>query len=409
MIYKLRSKLFKISALVIFTVLFIIFMLIQIINMSQVNHSLDMITDTISAHGGRFPKDLPDNDKGKPPFDKPPNIITPETRDSTRYFVTHIDRFGNCVNISTEHISSINKETAKEYSQEVIEKGKERGWISNFRYKVYNDPQGKAIIFVDGSVNRAMSQNFMFTVGLVLFFSGVVILVLIFILSKPAVKPIAESYEKQKQFITDINHELKTPLTLILANLDIAQAELGENEWLGDIREEANRMTSLVNELVTLTRMDEEQNRLVTSDFDISSALSDIASDFEMLANEQDKSFSYNIEPNLIYTGDETAVRRLVYILLENAVKYCDANGNIEIDLHKKRNIIISVENTYKDVKKLEFNRLFDRFYRADKARTKGGFGIGLSIAKSIAENHHGTINAFKKGDDVICFKAVLK
>lgn len=409
MIYKLRSKLFKISALVIFTVLFIIFMLIQIINMSQVNHSLDMITDTISAHGGRFPKDFPDNDKGKPPFDKPPNIITPEIRDSTRYFVAHIDRFGNYINISTEHISSIDKETAKEYSQEVIEKGKERGWISNFRYKVYNDPQGKAIIFVDGSINRAMSQNFMFTVGLVLFFSGIVILVLIFILSKPAVKPIAESYEKQKQFITDINHELKTPLTLILANLDIAQAELGENEWLGDIREEANRMTSLVNELVTLTRMDEEQNRLVTSDFDISSALSDIASDFEMLANEQDKSFSYNIEPNLIYTGDETAVRRLVYILLENAVKYCDANGNIKIDLHKKRNIIISVENTYKDVKKLEFNRLFDRFYRADKARTKGGFGIGLSIAKSIAENHHGTINAFKKGDDVICFKAVLK
>ena len=409
MIYKLRSKLFKISALVIFTVLFIIFMLIQIINMSQVNHSLDMITDTISAHGGRFPKDLPDNDKGKPPFDKPPNIITPEIRDSTRYFVAHIDRFGNYINISTEHISSIDKENVKEYSQEVIEKGKERGWISNFRYKVYNDPQGKAIIFVDGSVNRAMSQNFMFTVGFVLFFSGIVILVLIFILSKPAVKPIAESYEKQKQFITDINHELKTPLTLILANLDIAQAELGENEWLGDIREEANRMTSLVNELVTLTRMDEEQNRLVTSDFDISSALSDIASDFEMLANEQDKSFSYNIEPNLIYTGDETAVRRLVYILLENAVKYCDANGNIKIDLHKKRNIIISVENTYKDVKNLEFNRLFDRFYRADKARTKGGFGIGLSIAKSIAENHHGTINAFKKGDDVICFKAVLK
>lgn len=410
MIYKLRSKLIKISAVVILAVFFIIFILIQVINIVQVNSSLDILTDTISAHGGRLPKDLPNNDMDKPPFDRPPLLITPETRDSTRYFVTHIDQNGNCVIVNTNFISSVNNQTAREYSKIVMDKGKSRGWISDFRYKVYNDPKGKAIIFVDGSLNRTLSNNFMFTVGLVLFLSGVVILVLIFIFSKSAVKPIAESYEKQKQFITDINHELKTPLTLILANLDIAQSELGKNEWLEDIKEEANRMTSMVNELVTLTRMDEEQKSLITSVFDISSAVLDTISDFKTLALEQDKSLYSEITPDLIYSGDETAIRRLVSILLENAVKYCDAQGSIKITLQKKYNIIITVENTYKDVSSIELNRLFDRFYRADKARTyTGGFGIGLSIAKAITENHHGTINAYKKGNDVIVFKAVLK
>lgn len=409
MIYKLRSRFIKISAFVIAVVLFAIFMFIQIINTNQVNSSLDMLTDAISTYGDRFPMDMPNNDFPKPPFNRPPNLITPEAGESTRYFVAHIDKNGNFTEANTEHISSVDKETAEEYATIAVNQGSDRGWISNFRYKIQSTPQGKEIIFVDGSVNRAMSQNFMVTVGLVLIISGAVILLLIFILSKPAVKPIAESYEKQKQFVTDINHELKTPLTLILANLDIAQAELGENEWLKDIEGEANRMTSLVNELVTLSKMDEEQHSLIANDFDISIAVSDVVSDFELLATEHKKEFAYSVEPDLTYKGDETAVRRLVSILLENAIKYSDENGLIKINLQKKRNIIITVENTYKDVKNIQLNRLFDRFYRADKARTKGGFGIGLSIAKAITEKHHGNISAYKKGNDTICFKAILK
>ena len=253
------------------------------------------------------------------------------------------------------------------------------------------------------------ANRFLLTSLLILFGSSLIILILFVLISKWVVRPVAESYEKQKQFITDANHELKTPLTLILTNLDIVEAEIGKNEWLDDIRSEGERMGMLVNQLVTLSRMDEDQSNLTISRFDLSSVLSDVISEFEPLAAERRKDLFYKVQPLIIYQGDEGLIRRLAAILLDNAVKYCDTGGRIQVSVYERRHPVIVVENTYCDVNNIELPKLFDRFYRADKARTfDGGFGVGLSIARAIAKNHHGDISVYKK-EGLIGFKVELK
>ena len=168
------------------------------------------------------------------------------------------DKQGEVARTNTESIYSITEEAAVEYAESVLDDKDARGWIDNYRYKVFATEKGYVVVFVDGSMTRSSLMQSMTIAGFVLLGCAALVLILIFLLSKKAVKPIAESYEKQKQFITDANHELKTPLTLILANLDIAEAELGKNEWLDDIRSEGHRMTELVGQLVALSRMDEE-------------------------------------------------------------------------------------------------------------------------------------------------------
>ena len=235
------------------------------------------------------------------------------------------------------------------------------------------------------------------------------VLILIFLLSKKAVKPIAESYEKQKQFITDANHELKTPLTLILANLDIAEAELGKNEWLDDIRSEGQRLTELVNYLVSLSRMDEEGHTVSFTEVAVGALVSDITAEFEPLAEARGKTLSARIDQTAVCLGDETLLRRLIGILMDNAIKYCDNGGEISVMLQKQRRTVLTVENTYSAVGETELSRLFDRFYRADKARKfTGGYGIGLSMAKAIVQQHRGEITAYKKDSTHIGFKVVI-
>lgn len=168
-------------------------------------------------------------------------------------------------------------------------------------------------------MNRSMSGRLLLTAFLVLMGSACLILALIVVISKRAVRPVAESYEKQKQFITDANHELKTPLTLILSNLDIVEADVGKNEWLDDIRSESERMGLLINQMVTLCRMDESEAPLVLADVDLSGVLSDTVSEFEPLAAERKKRLTAAVEPGVRCRGDEALLRRLVAILLDNA------------------------------------------------------------------------------------------
>ena len=282
--------------------------------------------------------------------------------------------------------------------------------ISNYRYKLSNEGEGSVVVFVDGSVNRSAVAQFLIISAIVLILTSLIILLLIIVLSKRVMKPVAESYDKQKQFITDANHELKTPLTLILANLDIAESELGENEWLEDIRSEGMRMTELVNQLVALTRMDEENQCVAHGKIALSELVLDTVSEFKSLAESHGKSITLDVDSDITTDGDEIMIRRLVGILMDNAVKYCDENGEICVKLRKRRNVVLTVENTHRNVSDVELDRLFDRFYRSDKARAySGGYGIGLSIAKAIVQAHKGDIAAYKKDDAHIGFKVTLK
>lgn len=158
-----------------------------------------------------------------------------------------------------------------------------------------------------------------------------------------------------------------------------------------------------------LSRMDEDQSNISVLPFDLSEAILDTISEFEPLAAERKKILEREIDPEIVYKGDESLIRRLTAILLDNAVKYCDPGGRIKVFAYKRRHPVMVVENTYYDVDHLELDKLCDRFYRADKARTfSGSFGVGLSIAKAIAKNHHGDISVYKR-EHLIGFRVELK
>lgn len=411
MIYNLRKKFIIISAVAVSIVFALIFSIIYIISTTQLDNTIDMLTDIIATNDGVFP-DFNELERPSAPTGfQQENFFTSETKFSTRFFTVWVDDDNRIIRENTEQISSIDKNDAQEYALKALENNDDRGWISHYRYKVVDTNYGKSIVFVNGEMNRGMTNHVLYTVFFVLAGSFVVILLLIILISKRAVRPVAESYEKQKQFVTDANHELKTPLTLILSNVDIVESEIGKNEWLNDIRSEGERMGSLINQLVTLSRMDEETANLAFADFDLSSMASDTVSEFEGLAAEKKKTIIVAIEPFIIYNGDEGLIRKLMSILLDNAIKYCDPDGQIYVTVYSRGHYpVITVENTYSNVNSVELGKLFDRFYRADKARTfNGSFGVGLSIAKGIAKNHKGDIIAYKKGSNHIGFKVILK
>lgn len=412
MIHRLQKRFILICTVSVLMVIALAFGVILVLNISSMNRNMNMLADRVSEGGGRFPGSM--EEKPQPDEMPQPNaqdfaFITPETPFSTRHFTIFFDKNGEVEKTHTESIYAVTEDVAIEYAEKVLGDKDARGWIDNYRYKVFATDMGTGVVFVDGSMSRSSLMQSMTIAGFVLLGCAALVLILIFLLSKKAVKPIAESYEKQKQFITDANHELKTPLTLIHANLDIAEAELGKNEWLDDIRAEGHRMTELVNQLVALSRMDEERQPLNVTEVAIGELVADTIFEFEPLAKERGKALTASIDKEISYLGDEALLHRLIGILMDNAIKYCDQGGEIIVTLHRGRRIVLTVGNTYAAVGELELNRLFDRFYRADKARKfTGGYGVGLSMAKAIVEKHKGEITAYKKDNTHIGFKIVL-
>ncbi len=378
---------------------------------AQLDRAMDLLTDVISSNGGAFP-DFSKTEKPSAPAGLPGDgFFTPETAFSTRFFTVYVDNNNQIIRENTEKISSVNSEDARDYAETALERGDDRGWIFGYRYKITDTENGKTLVFVNGETNKSVTNGMLTIVLVVLIVSFLAILMLIILFSKRAVKPTAEAYEKQKQFVTDANHELKTPLTLILSNVDIVESEIGENEWLEDIRVEGERMGALINQLVTLSRMDEDESNLDVSEFDLSAVACDTVSEFEGLAAERNKALVADVGQDIFYSGDEGMIRQLLSILLDNAVKYCDPNGSIVIKVRQRgRGAIITAENSYSEVDNVELDRLFDRFYRADKARSfTGSFGVGLSVAQGIAKKHKGDITAYKREHDRIGFRVVLK
>lgn len=237
-------------------------------------------------------------------------------------------------------------------------------------------------------------------------------LILLLLLSKRIVRPVAESYEKQKQFITDAGHELKTPLTIIGADADLAEMECGENQWIQDIRRQTQRLTELTQDLIYLSRMEEEGLSLQSIDFPLSDVAEEMAHSFLPLAQNQGKRLEIAVQPMLSFRGDEKSIRQLCSILLDNALKYSPQEGELLFRLEKQgKNILLSVSNTTSQpIKKEELCHLFDRFYRTDPSHNSqtGGYGLGLSIARSIVTAHKGKIRAESPQESVLTIQVTL-
>lgn len=232
--------------------------------------------------------------------------------------------------------------------------------------------------------------------------------VMIVLCSRRAIAPVIQASERQKQFITDASHELKTPITVIATSLKVLEMEVGQQKWIDKTENQTEKLT----ELVTLSRMDEESSPLQMADFPVSDALAEMAESFRGFAASAGHTLDVRVTPGLTYCGDEYAIRQLVSILLDNAVKYAAPDTPIVFSLEKgRRGVVIRTENQCDALDTAALGRLFDRFYCADPARSAetGGFGIGLSIARSIAEGHRGTIRAESPDGRTIVFTAELK
>lgn len=398
MIRKLRIKLILASMLSLLLVLGIIFCTVGILNYTKIVADADSVLTILQENDGSFP--MGDHSQNNSAFldDRPrgDHRFSPELPYESRYFSVFLSADGNVISVNTGKIAAVDTTTAIDYAQSVVKDGDVQGFVKDYRYTVYAVDNEIHVIFLDYGREMSSFRTFLFTGVGVSLIGLLAVLLLIIFLSGRIVKPFSENYEKQKQFITDAGHELKTPLTIIDADAEVLEMDIGENEWLTDIQMQTKRLAQLTNSLIQLSRM-EEQPQAEKIEFPISDVVEETADTFQALAKTQNKNLSSKIQPMLSMNGDEKAIRQLVAILLDNAVKYSDDRGRIEIALEKQKNSVqLSVFNTARYISKENLPHFFDRFYRADQSRNSktGGYGLGLSIASAIVAAHRGKIVA---------------
>lgn len=397
MIRKLRQKFIAVSMVCVLLVLIIVMGTINILNYRQIIQDADFTLGILTSNDGAFPRgDKPFKSEMMPP----PKKLSPELPFETRFFSVVLNDRGAAISIDTGKIAAIDTETAAEYGENIWQNTKQTGFMEHYRYTKQNTAMGTRIIFLDCSKVLSTFYSFLLTSIFVSIFCFLFVFILITLLSGKIIKPVLESYEKQKRFITDAGHEIKTPLTIIDADTSILEMEQGENEWIRDIQVQTKRLTDLTNDLIYLSRMEEEQHKLQMIDFPISDVILETAQSFQSLAQVQHKCFYIDVEREMNFFGDEKAVRQLISILLDNALKYSPTDGSISLTAKKKgKAVLIQVFNTTDSICKENLDHLFDRFYRADASRNSqtGGYGIGLSIAKAVVLAHKGKINALSQ------------
>lgn len=404
MLKKLRIKFIIVSMVATLLVLTAIISFINIRNYVNINETADRTLQVLKDNDGRFPMEKKE----------PPKGISPEAPYETRYFTVTFDSEGNVVAIDTRNIAAINDDVAKEYAEKLYAKNKEKGFIKDYKYVETITTNGdKMHIFLDCSRSLRTFREFL-SASIIISIAGLfVVLVLVVIFSKIIMKPVAETYQKQKQFITDANHELKTPLTIINASCEILELEMNntENEWTNTIKEQVARLTELTNKLVFLSKMDEENHKISMTDFSLSEVIEEAVKPYYTLVLSKGKKITTDIEANVTLNGDMEMIKQAISLLLDNAIKYSDEEGNITIKLSKSgRNKKIIVSNTTTGVPTGDLSQLFERFYRLDKSRNSetGGHGIGLSVVKSIINLHKGKIIANSNDGKTINFIITL-
>lgn len=459
MIRKLQKKFISITAGALFVMILLVLAAVNgtffFQTNRQLNQRLDSMLGELLNRPGEEPLDSaksPLSQPGEEPLDRPADELPlspgsrkqeeppsalrdtrrggePRFEDRLRIHtdgcVICLDEAGNILEIRQNAAQNYSQEELSSVADALLKKNRSRGWYQYFKYRIISrsGTEGDSWSDVDsgtdgdsgiviGLLNASFDLNAVFTMLLISAVIGLVsfllVLFIIILASGHAVKPIAESYARQKQFVTDAGHELKTPLTVISANSELARMIYGDSEWFDSIDRQVGKMNGLVRSLITLAKMDEEE-KPVFSLFHLSDAVFDTAKSFEGLLHSRGRLLSLDIAENIRYNGDESRLRQVVSILMDNAVKYCDEKGKVTVKLFRDRQVRLQVINDFSDAENCELDKVFERFYRADRARTPdGSYGLGLSIAKSIVELHRGQIRAKALEHGRIMFEVTL-
>ena len=322
--------------------------------------------------------------------------------------INHIFSFGN-ENEGIQEGTDSDETIATNIINDILEQDKYTGFEKEFRFGIFDNNDGtgtQTLVSLDTATQR---ETFAHTLNISLIISIVsfcAITLLSYLFSGKVVKPIVEGYERQKTFITDASHELKTPLTVINANMEILEMTNGENKWIDKTKDQVSKLTKLTNELVFLSKMEEEKRVHEMKPFKLDDLDEAIIEPYKAIAAQRKYSFTADFDGNIIINGEKESLYRLIIILLDNAMKYTEEKGSINLYIKKDNKVRIGVKNTCKSFTKGKHDEIFDRFYRADKSRNSktGGSGIGLAIASAITRIHNGKINAVSDGKSIDIF-----
>lgn len=417
MIKKLRTKFILINMTFVTTILMVVVGLLIYSNFNRYRRdSMDMLHRVINT---RQENRSPDFRKpiGPAPGSGPePNVSWSPAMHIMPFFTVSLNPDLSIGKVVIREVS-VDDTVIKELTSRVMLSEKDHGKLNDYslRYlkRTSKDSGTWTIAFVDCSFEEAAMRSLILNCLLLFTAAELAFFILSLFLSKWALHPVSQAWEQQNQFVADASHELKTPITVILANLGILAAHKeatvsSQEKWLRNTKDEAERMKQLIQDLLFLAKSDADNASPVFSEVDFSDVLWSCLLPFESIAFEHNVSMNEQIAPDLKLYGNEGQLKQLIVILLDNACKYAGENGKVSIEagMDGQKRIFIRVSNTGETIQKSDLDHIFERFYRVDKSRVRkaGGYGLGLSIAKTIAENHHGTIQVKSSPEDGTIF-----
>ena len=376
------------------------------------NRQADQITAMISENNGTVPqlKDYKQQQKNSQAFERYFNNYNEDSSYRTRFFRIFLDEDKKVTNVNMDHIAAVDEKKAVRMTKMAMLRRGKVGLVGSYRYrKEYKDGQVRSIIFLDCKENQSfyhLAVTITITVSTLL---TCLITVIFAIASKRAVRPFEINSNRQKQFITDASHELKTPLAIISANAEVLQYKGGGNDWTQNILHQTKHMGKLINQLLVLAKLDEVQEKSEKQEADLKLLLEETIEPFEEVATQKKVTLKLHLEEGVTIRVNREQIAQLVSILTENAAKYVNDGGKIVWRLTKTQHGAVLVVKNTTEKELPDTKRMFDRFYRSDSSRSSktGGQGIGLSIAKKIVDSHKGSITA-KAGDGMVTFRVSL-
>lgn len=401
MINKLKKKIFLILMLSISIVLISGIVLFAYVNYSSSIKASTSIMERVNDLGKiqqdniEPPSDINLNNNKFDAENRPPrgNLKLDTDIDDTYYYIIED---GKIINSTGEDSSWVD-----EYAIKVSKKNGDTGIIGEYIYKTSKGHNNSQIVMLMKNESVITRIRIIFILSGV---AGVIVLIAAYFISKKVsnwiVKPVEETIERQKQFISDASHELKTPLAVIEANADVLEGQIGKSKWMEYIQSEIASMDKLINNLLFLAKIENTNHIQSDEIFNISDEVSLICSMFESMAYEKKITINYNIAEDIKMKGYKEDIKQVVSILVDNAIKHTKENGNIFIEVGKeKNNVAIQVKNEGEPIAEDEKDKIFERFYRVDKSRNRKEkrYGLGLAIAKSIVEQYNGKIEVICK------------
>ncbi len=418
MIAKLRKKFILVIMLCVMSTISIALGSLFVINYISYKRNVNNFLEReLDMYSGFREERLPDKNRREDNdifsfnmFDDKPMHFLPSVCITLDYSGSVIESKINYLELSDEDIDKL--------ANTIVTSKQKRGSVSSFglEYLSITEDNYTYIVAADNSFESGNIRNLFILCIISFMISFFVFFAISVLLSTWILKPVEKSWQQQNRFVSDASHELRTPITVILANLNILSSKKDDliktqYQWIDNTKEEANRMKQLVDELLFLARSDDRQNKLVFSKIDLSELLLSRMLSFEALAFEKGIRLDYDISDDLNIIGHEGNVKQLISILLDNAMKYCGDKGSVYLKAFSlKDRTYVLVKNSGDLIDAEDLKHIFERFYRTDKSRsrTEGGYGLGLAIAKTIVDNMHGKISVLSDKENGTVFKLEL-